>query len=108
MNNIKKAKESGYEIELFYVGLASPELAIERVEKRVRDGGHGIPEKDVRRRFDESLKNLQEVIPLCNLVRVYDNTVQFRKIATYINGKCVDIATDVPGWCKFLVSPEAE
>ena len=81
-----------------------PELAIERVEKRVRDGGHGIPEKDVRRRFNESLKNLQAVIPLCNLVRVYDNTIQFRKIATYINGECVDIATDVPEWCRFLLT----
>lgn len=43
-------------MELNYVGLSSVELAISRVEQRVRDGGHGIPEKDIERRYNESLK----------------------------------------------------
>ena len=102
MNNIHKAKESGYEIEMFYVGLESPELAIQRVEKRVRDGGHGIPETDVRRRYDESINNLKEVIPVCNRIWIYDNSDQFRMIATFIDGKCVDKAENIPDWCAFL------
>lgn len=47
--NIEKAKLLGYEVELYYVGLASADLAKSRVRQRVRDGGHGIPEADIER-----------------------------------------------------------
>jgi predicted ABC-type ATPase len=40
--------------------LPSVELAIKRVELRVRHGGHTIPEAVIRRRYDRGLTNLQE------------------------------------------------
>lgn len=40
---VKKAKEIGYEVTLLYFWLSSPEMAIERVAKRVSKGGHNIP-----------------------------------------------------------------
>ena len=36
---------------MFYVGLDSPEIAKERIKQRVANGGHGIPNEDVDRRF---------------------------------------------------------
>ena len=48
---IMKAKEKGYFIELHYVGVESVEIAKERVKYRVEQGGHGIPEEDIERRF---------------------------------------------------------
>ena len=50
VENIMKARELGYRIELYYVGLDSADLAVERVKNRVLNGGHGIPEKDIRKR----------------------------------------------------------
>src|SRR5690348_3271655 len=41
----------GYSIELFYLWVATPELAIQRVSQRVRKGGHSIPDDIVRRRY---------------------------------------------------------
>lgn len=60
LKNIDAAKQLGYEVEVYYVGLASPELAKQRVEQRVRDGGHGISPKDIERRYGESLQNLKK------------------------------------------------
>ena len=42
IRNIKKAKSLGYFVDVSFVGLESSALAVERVEQRVRDGGHGI------------------------------------------------------------------
>lgn len=103
LNNINKAKRLGYEIELCYVGLASVDLAIKRVEQRVKDGGHGIPAEDIEKRYYESLNNLKKVIPICNRVTIYDNTKSLRRISVLIEGKCAYKTDDIPEWCASIV-----
>lgn len=44
VQTIRRAKEAGYEITLFFVYLSSPEMAVNRVAKRVSMGGHNIPQ----------------------------------------------------------------
>lgn len=89
INNIMKAKKMGYTVELYYVGLQNVELAIDRVRGRVLNGGHGIEESDIRRRYDKSMDNLKRIIPMCDNVEIYDNTIFFTKIASYRQGKNV-------------------
>ncbi len=50
-------KSSGYHIELFYLWLPSPDLAVHRVAERVAEGGHDVPEDIVRRRYVFGLQN---------------------------------------------------
>jgi len=73
LKNIKNAKELGYEIELYYVGLERVDLAKERVRYRVSHGGHGVSDKDIERRYYESLHNMKNILPICNKVFLYDN-----------------------------------
>ncbi|HWZ03579.1 MAG TPA: zeta toxin family protein, partial [Mucilaginibacter sp.] len=40
---IKKAKQVGYQVTLLYFWLNSPQMAYDRVAKRVSEGGHNIP-----------------------------------------------------------------
>ena len=54
---IKRARESGYEILICYTFVDSPEACIERIEGRVRKGGHFVPPEDVRRRYYRSKRN---------------------------------------------------
>lgn len=96
--NIKRAKAQGYLVEMFYVGLGSSELAKERIAARVKKGGHCIPDEDVDRRYTESLNNLQKAIGLCDLVSVYDNSDNFRRIAIYKSGKLCLLSRNVPDW----------
>lgn len=98
LKNVRMAKENGYRIELHYVGVASAELAKERVAIRVREGGHGIPESDVERRYTESFQNLKDVLPLCDLTAFYDNTESFRRFAIYKHGELVKLSHYVPNW----------
>lgn len=103
LKNIERAKQLGYEIDLNYVGLDSVETAKERVAIRVKNGGHGIPEEDIERRYYESISNLEKLIPVCEHVKIYDNSRSFTRIATFVNGKCVDSAEYLPEWCKSFV-----
>ena len=104
IRNIKKAKSLGYFIDVSFVGLESAELAIKRVEQRVRDGGHGIPSYDIERRYVESLENLKMIIPICDRVMIYDNSKHFIWIALFRNGECKDCADDIPDWCRDILN----
>jgi predicted ABC-type ATPase len=69
-----QAASQGIEIHIWYVGLTSPELHLERVRARVSRGGHDIPERDVRRRFEHSRLNLIALLPHLTALRVHDNS----------------------------------
>ena len=56
-NFVFKAKENGYQVTLLFFWLRSSDLAVKRVETRVKEGGHNIPEDVIRRRYDNGLKN---------------------------------------------------
>jgi len=54
---IKKLKEAGYFTYIFFLDIASEELAVSRVKYRVESGGHDIPEETIRRRYYRSKHN---------------------------------------------------
>lgn len=74
------------------------ELAKQRIAYRVSKGGHGIPDKDVEKRYLETFQNLKIVLPMCNLASLYDNTNEFRRIAIYKDGLPVRVSHNVPNW----------
>ena len=54
---VNKAQEKGYKVILLFLWLNSKEIAIRRVEARVREGGHNIPKDVIRRRYINGLSN---------------------------------------------------
>lgn len=71
---IKKAKTNGYKITLLYFWLISPDFAKQRVAKRVRQGGHNIPDEVVERRYYRGISNLLNLyIPIVDNCTVIDN-----------------------------------
>jgi predicted ABC-type ATPase len=66
-------KASGYRVILFFLWLPSVEIAVARVENRVRQGGHRVPPEDVRRRYRAGLRNLFRLYrPLADAWWLYD------------------------------------
>jgi predicted ABC-type ATPase len=76
-----QAAEQGIEVHIWYVGLASPELHIERVQARVRRGGHDIPAHDIHRRYEHSRLNLIALLPHLTTLHVYDNSLDADPVA---------------------------
>lgn len=54
---IGRAHKRGYNVVLLFFWLPSPEIAVERVAKRVSEGGHNIPTETVYRRYWLGLQN---------------------------------------------------
>jgi predicted ABC-type ATPase len=70
------AKSAGYEIELHYLWLGNPQVAVQRVKQRVLEGGHDVPIDAILRRKSRSETHLIEsYAPLANRWVVYDNEV---------------------------------
>ena len=65
----------GYEFHVIFLWLTSPDLAVARVADRVRLGGHGVPEKVIRRRYARGLRNFLFLYrPLASTWSIYDNS----------------------------------
>lgn len=78
---VKRAQEKGYKVTLLYFWLNSPELAVERVARRVSEGGHNIPKDVIYRRYEKGLKNLFDIfIPIVDSWMIVDNGVEPREI----------------------------
>jgi predicted ABC-type ATPase len=65
---------SGLEVRIWYAGLSSPALHIQRVKSRVAQGGHAIPDADIYKRYDASRLNLIRLLPALTELRVFDNS----------------------------------
>ena len=103
LSAIKTAKKLGYEIHLRYVGVNSPEIAKERVKKRIALGGHGVPDETIERRFETSKENFIKIFPLCDSVILYDNSgKQIVMVAYLLNGKLCRTSLDCK-WADELI-----
>jgi predicted ABC-type ATPase len=69
---IRDWRAAGYRVELIYLRAPSADFSVARVARRVAQGGHGIPEQALRRRFVLSLEYLETVYkPIVDRWQVY-------------------------------------
>jgi predicted ABC-type ATPase len=109
---LESCLDRGGELRMWFIGLESAELCLERIRARVDAGGHDIPEADVRRRFDSGRENLIRLLPKLTDLRMYDNSAHGnpdrgeeptpRLILRMAKGTLVELCRpeEVPGWAK--------
>lgn len=86
LRNMRRARDAGYRVVLYYIGVDAPAVAIDRIAHRVAVGGHDIDDAAVCRRYRASLRNFSHALELCDEVTVLDNTVEFVAIARWRAG----------------------
>lgn len=95
VNLIKKAQSVGYFVSLLFFSLPTPEQAIQRVARRVSQGGHNIPLDVIYRRYDAGLRNFfQLYTPIVDYWALYDNNTcpTFRIASGWQNAGRMDVA----------------
>jgi predicted ABC-type ATPase len=103
MGIMRRAKNGGYQTSLVYVSLSDPELHIERVRLRVSQGGHDIPDADIRRRYWRSMKRAPEALRLADGAVVLDNSGLYPvRLLLLESGRVVWRANVVPEWVRQL------
>ena len=68
---VERAKSRGFRVELFFLFLTGPEIAVRRVAARVDKGGHDVPAEDIRRRFDRTFDNFHALRDEVDLYEIY-------------------------------------
>jgi predicted ABC-type ATPase len=72
---LKTMRATGYRVILLFLWLPSEKTAIDRVARRVREGGHRIPTEVIKRRYVSGLRNMLHLyLPLADIALIYDNS----------------------------------
>lgn len=71
---LERAKEKGFFIRCIYVLTASPDINVVRVKAREAAGGRGVPEEKVRSRYEKALALIPELVSVCDICHIYDNS----------------------------------
>lgn len=96
LKTVKDAKEKGFYICLWYVYVDNIDIAKARVLSRVEKGGHGIPEDVIESRSKTSLATLKQLAPLCDELRLYNNTAALTATARITHGKLKILDKNIP------------
>lgn len=101
-NFVLKAKENGYHITLLFFWLRSSDLAVKRVETRIKEGGHNIPEEVIRRRYVNGLNNFFGIFePIVDEWMFIDNSGEPYEIIARKNSTG-EILKNVDKWNNLL------
>ena len=73
---LRELKKHNYALHLFFLWVPTVDVSISRVKDRVFRGGHNVPETDLRRRYERSIRNfLQHYRHLADSWQLFDNSI---------------------------------
>jgi predicted ABC-type ATPase len=102
---IKKAKQKGYFIRLFFIGTDNPQINAARVAGRVMMGGHDVPISKIISRYYKSIANCALLAPLVDRLYVYDNSIDnaFPELLFRANdGQLIKQYSAMHDWAKIV------
>ena len=91
---LRKAKEAGYQVELFHIHVESAELARARVEERVAEGGHNVSKELIDQRYGRIEEYVKQASPFADWIDVFENsddTLGHHHIMTLQSGKIIEL-----------------
>lgn len=97
---VRRARERGYNVVLLFFWLPSPEMAVARVAKRVREGGHDIPVETIHRRYWLGLENFFRIFaPIVDSWMFFDNEHDAIELANEDVGLNANVFTRIKELC---------
>lgn len=100
---VEDARSKGFTIILMHVGVDSSELSVQRVNARVGEGGHAVPEDKVRARYDRGAALIRKAVLKADRGMVFDNSRLNQPpshLLTLANGRLRYAAPHLPAWIR--------
>ena len=99
---IRRAREAGFFIRIFFVATSHPSINAARIAQRVMEGGHDVPITKVISRYYKSILNCKRCATLADRTYIYDNSVDdadARLLFRMTSGQLFKQYTDdIPEW----------
>ena len=104
---VKRAKDNGFFIRLFFIATNHPSINASRIAHRVMEGGHDVPISKIISRYKKSILNCLELRNIVDRLYVYDNSVDnedARPLYLLTNVKIAKIyQNDIPEWAQLIL-----
>ena len=71
---MKRAKEKGFKVFLYFVSLRDPQLNKLRVRTRVSQGGHAVDEQKIEERYKRTMGLLFDALKIADNAYLFDNS----------------------------------
>ena len=107
INFIRRAKQAGYFVRIFFISTANPPINAARIARRVMKGGHDVPIPKIISRYIKSIANCAEIAPEVDRLYVYDNSLEDVKAQPLFRLRDGDLGKQyvesVPEWAKNIL-----
>lgn len=103
---MRRAKQSGFFVRLFFVGTDDPSINAKRVASRVMEGGHDVPITKIIARHTRSLANCSVAVRIADRAYIYDNSVeqaQARLLFRMSDGKLIKDYGNINHWAREIL-----
>ena len=104
---LAQAQQFGYRTYLYFIATDDPMINVSRVQNRVRQGGHPVPENKIVSRYHRSLDLLTAAIQHTNRAYIFDNSGENQEstwLAEITDGCNLEIKADqIPEWFRKAV-----
>lgn len=102
---LAEAHRHGYRTYLYFVATRDPDINVRRVQLRVAQGGHDVPESKIRSRYERSLGLLRDAVRQTDRAYLFDSSsggsFEDSLIAEITDGRRVELKTDfIPAWVQ--------
>lgn len=104
---LKQAQRRGYRTYLYYIATEDPYINLNRVQNRIKMGGHSVPEDKIISRYHRSIAFLDEALRYTNRAYIFDNSgAQQLWLAEVTEGQEVELkAQELPHWFIKALAP---
>ena len=104
---LKRAKEAGYFIRMFFICTESPTINAARIANRVMEGGHDVPIKKIISRYEKAIINSIKVAGFADRTYFYDNSIENQNaqlLFRTIDGKLAkQYVETLPQWTETII-----
>ena len=104
---LKRAKEEGYFIRMFFICTDNPTINAARIAKRVMEGGHDVPIQKIISRYEKAIINAIKVTQFADRAYFYDNSIDnqnaqllFRTLEGKLAKQYVEV---LPQWTETII-----
>jgi len=102
---IERIKIFGYQVHIVYYGLDDLNICIQRVQQRVKEGGHDVRQDIIKQRYEQSLALLKHYLALPNTLVLKDSSFVPVECAVLQEGVIVKLIDELPTWVKNCIAP---
>lgn len=100
----RRAKDAGYAVRLYYIGLDPVDENLLRIKNRAKNGGANAIPQEVQKQYAHRMDDLTVVLPYCDCADFYDNYNGFALVARKIDRRIEPIGDYRPKWITELLA----